>query len=89
MPIGLIQVMVGHISARTVRHCTHITSGAARKAVALLDSEPIPRQNASTKAREVEVEDKKPRSAANAELTAKSSVGFFVGFLVFGSPRGL
>lgn len=41
VPIGLIQAFVGHINARMVRHYTHITSGAARKAVELLDSDPI------------------------------------------------
>jgi len=54
MPIGLIQAMVGHISARMVRHYTHITSGAARKAVALLDSEPILGEKASSTNRQQE-----------------------------------
>jgi hypothetical protein len=40
-PLGVIQSMVGHISARMLRHYTHITSGAARKAVEALDAEPI------------------------------------------------
>jgi integrase len=41
VPLGLIQAMVGHISARMLRHYTHISSGAARKAVEALDVEPI------------------------------------------------
>jgi integrase len=41
VPIGLIQSLVGHMSARMVRHYTHISSGAARKAVELLDAQPI------------------------------------------------
>jgi hypothetical protein len=41
VPLGGIQTFVGHISARMVRHYTHITSGVARKAVELLDQEPI------------------------------------------------
>jgi len=40
-PVALIQSSVGHVNARMVRHYTHITTGAARNAVALLDSEPI------------------------------------------------
>ena len=39
--LGLIQGMVGHISKKMVLHHTHVTSGAARKAVELLDAEPI------------------------------------------------
>jgi site-specific recombinase XerD len=39
IPLGVIQSMVGHISARMLRHYTHVTSGAARKAVQVLDSE--------------------------------------------------
>jgi len=39
--IAVIQTMVGHISMRMVRYYTHIASGVARKAVELLDSEPI------------------------------------------------
>lgn len=39
--IGVIQTFVGHISARMVSHYTHISSGAARKAVEMLDSQPI------------------------------------------------
>ena len=30
--LGVIQAMVGHISARMLRHYTHVTSGAARRA---------------------------------------------------------
>ena len=41
VPLGVIQTFVGHMSARMVRHYTHVTSGAARKAVELLDSDPI------------------------------------------------
>lgn len=37
----MIQTFVGHLSARMVRHYTHITTGAARKAVELLDAQPI------------------------------------------------
>jgi len=39
--IGLIQTLVGHTSARMVRHYTHVSNGAARKAVELLDADPI------------------------------------------------
>ena len=41
VPVGVIQTFVGHMSARMVRHYTHVSSGAARKAVELLDSDPI------------------------------------------------
>jgi integrase len=41
VPIGVIQSFVGHLSARMVRHYTHVTSGVARKAVELLDHEPM------------------------------------------------
>lgn len=41
VPLGTIQAFVGHMSIRMLTHYTHITSGAARKAVELLDSEPI------------------------------------------------
>lgn len=41
VPLGVVQTFVGHISARMVRHYTHISSGAARKAVELLDAQPI------------------------------------------------
>jgi integrase len=41
IPLGVIQAMVGHISARMLRHYTHVTSGATRKAVEALDAEPI------------------------------------------------
>ena len=37
----MIQTFVGHLSARMVRHYTHISSGAARKAVELLDRDSI------------------------------------------------
>jgi len=39
--IGVIQTFVGHMSSRMVRHYTHVSSGAARKAVELLDSDSI------------------------------------------------
>ena len=39
--LGVIQTFVGHLSARMLQHYTHIASGTARKAVELLDSEPI------------------------------------------------
>ncbi len=41
VPLGVIQTFVGHMSARMVRHYTHVSSGAARKAVELLDSDSI------------------------------------------------
>jgi integrase len=41
VPLGTIQSFVGHMSNRMLMHYTHIASGAARKAVELLDSEPI------------------------------------------------
>ena len=41
VPLGVIQTFVGHLSARMVRHYTHITAGAARKAVELLDAQSI------------------------------------------------
>ena len=41
LALGVIQTFVGHMSARMVRHYTHVSSGAARKAVELLDSDPI------------------------------------------------
>lgn len=41
VPLGTIQVFVGHMSATMLRHYTHITSGAARRAVELLDADPI------------------------------------------------
>jgi hypothetical protein len=37
--LGVIQTFVGHMRARMVRHYTHVSSGAARKAVELLDSD--------------------------------------------------
>ncbi len=39
--VGVIQTFMGHMSARMVRHYTHVSSGAARKAAELLDSDPI------------------------------------------------
>jgi hypothetical protein len=41
VPLGVIQTFVGHLSARMIRHYTHISTGAARAAVELLDKEPI------------------------------------------------
>ena len=41
VPLGVIQTFVGHLSSRMVRHYTHVSSGAARKAVELLDAQPI------------------------------------------------
>lgn len=41
VPLGVIQTFVGHMSGRMIRHYTHITSGAARKAVEMLDARPI------------------------------------------------
>ena len=41
VPIGVIQTFVGHMSARMVRHYTHVSRGVARKAVELLDSDSI------------------------------------------------
>lgn len=41
VPVGVVQAMVGHISSRMLRHYTHIASGVARKAVELLDRQPI------------------------------------------------
>ena len=41
VPLGTIQAFVGHMSNRMLWHYTHISTGAARRAVALLDAEPI------------------------------------------------
>jgi hypothetical protein len=41
VPLGTIQSFVGHMSARLIRHYTHISTGAARKAAAVLDQEPM------------------------------------------------
>jgi integrase len=41
VPLGAIQAFVGHMSTRMLTHYTHITSGAARKAVELLDADSI------------------------------------------------
>ena len=41
VPLGTIQAFVGHMSTRMLKHYTHITSGAARRAVELLDADPI------------------------------------------------
>ena len=41
VPLGTIQAFVGHMSKRMLDHYTHISTGAARKAVELLDQEPM------------------------------------------------
>lgn len=41
VPLGVIESMVGHISAKMIRHYTHVTSGATRHAVELFDADPI------------------------------------------------
>jgi len=41
IPIGVVQNMVGHISAKMLRHYTHVSTGVARKAVEQLDAEPL------------------------------------------------
>jgi integrase len=41
VPLGTIMAMVGHIAKRMLLHYTHISSGAARRAVELLDAEPM------------------------------------------------
>jgi integrase len=41
VPLGTIMAMVGHIAKRMLVHYTHISSGAARRAVELLDAEPM------------------------------------------------
>ena len=41
VPLGTIQAFVGHMSPKMLRHYTHISSGAARRAVELLDAEPL------------------------------------------------
>jgi len=41
VPLGTVQAFVGHMSTRMLTHYTHISSGAARKAVELLDQDPI------------------------------------------------
>jgi integrase len=41
MPLGTIQAFVGHMSKRMLDHYTHISTGAARRAVELLDQEPM------------------------------------------------
>jgi integrase len=37
IPLGVIQSMVGHMSARMLRHYTHVSSGATRQAVERLE----------------------------------------------------
>jgi hypothetical protein len=39
VPLGVIQSMVVHIRGGMLRHCTHVSTGVARKAVELLDAE--------------------------------------------------
>jgi integrase len=41
VPVGVIQTFVGHMSSRMLAHYTHIASGAARRAVELLDADSI------------------------------------------------
>jgi len=41
VPLGTVQAFVGHMSTRMLTHYTHITSGAARRAVELLDADSI------------------------------------------------
>lgn len=41
VPLGTVMAMVGHVSKKMVLHYTHITSGAARRAVEVLDKEPM------------------------------------------------
>src|SRR5690349_2820991 len=41
VPLGTIQAFVGHMSARMLAHYTHISTGASRRAVELLDAEPM------------------------------------------------
>jgi integrase len=37
VPLPVVQAMLGHMSAKTTRHYTHISSGDARQAVELLN----------------------------------------------------
>lgn len=46
--LGIIQTFVGHLSNRMVRHYTHIATGEARRAVELLDQEPMLLPRAAT-----------------------------------------
>ena len=41
IPIERIMTMVGHLSTRMVRHYMHVSTGAVRKDVAVLDLDPI------------------------------------------------
>ena len=41
VPLGTIMAMVGHISKRMLLHYTHISTGAALRAVEVLDAEPM------------------------------------------------
>jgi len=50
IPLAVVQSMVGHISARMTRHYLHIASGVARRAVEVLDLEPLLEQIASKSA---------------------------------------
>ena len=40
-PLAVVESLVGHLSVKMLRHYTHVTSGAIRKAVDALDDEPI------------------------------------------------
>ena len=41
VPLGTVMAMVGHVSKRMTLFYTHVTSGAARRAVEVLDAEPL------------------------------------------------
>jgi integrase len=41
VPLGVIQAIVGHISAKMLRHYLHLSSGVSRRAVELFDKDPI------------------------------------------------
>ena len=41
VPLGTIQAFVGHMSPRMLAHCTHVSSGVARRAVELLDADSV------------------------------------------------
>jgi len=61
IPLAVVQSMVGHISARMTRHYLHVSSGVARRAVEILDSEPLLEQILSqTNPQEAEAAQQKP-----------------------------
>jgi len=39
--VGVVQSIIGHMSAKMVLHYTHVASGVTRRAVELLDAEPL------------------------------------------------